>query len=152
MRKPRNVLVFFYRIRNKEIEYCVFYRRKDEFWQGLSGGVEDEEELNDTVKREVYEETGICVKNILKLDTISSIPGIYVNKNFNYKNNIFVVYEYGFGVKIDNEDIELSSEHKEYKWVSYDDAIKLLKYDSNITALFELNERLVHDESINNRS
>ena len=149
MRKPRNVLVFFYRIRNKEIEYCVFYRRKDEFWQGLSGGVEDEEELNDTVKRGVYEETGICVKNILKLDTISSIPGIYVNKNFNYKNNIFVVYEYGFGVKIDNEDIELSSEHKEYKWVSYDDAIKLLKYDSNITALFELNERLVHDESIN---
>ena len=150
--KAKKCISFLYRIRNKEIEYCVFYRRKDEFWQGLSGGVEDEEELNDTVKREVYEETGICVKNILKLDTISSIPGIYVNKNFNYKNNIFVVYEYGFGVKIDNEDIELSSEHKEYKWVSYDDAIKLLKYDSNITALFELNERLVHDESINNRS
>ena len=151
MRKPRNVLVFLYRY-NNGIEYCVFYRRKDEFWQGLSGGVEDEEELNDTVKREVYEETGICVKNILKLDTISSIPGIYVNKNFNYKNNIFVVYEYGFGVKIDNEDIELSSEHKEYKWVSFDEAIKLLKYDSNKTALYELNERLIHNEGINYRS
>ena len=151
MRKPKNVLVFLYRY-NNGIEYCLFYRSRGRFYQGLSGGVEDLEELEDTVKREVYEETGIVVKNIMKLDTISSIPGINVNKNFNYKNNIYVVYEYGFGVKIDNEDIKLSSEHKEYKWVSYDEAIKLLKYDSNKTALFELNERLIHCESINNRS
>ena len=151
MRKPKNVLVFLYRY-NNGIEYCLFYRSNGEFWQGLSGGVEDLEELEDTVKREVYEETGIVVNNMIKLDTISSIPGIYVNKDFNYENNIYVVYEYGFGVLIDNEDIRLSSEHKEYKWVSYDEAIKLLKYDSNKTALFELNERLIHCESVNNGS
>ena len=151
MRKPKNVLVFLYRY-NNGIEYCIFYRNKEKFYQGLSGGVEDSEKLEDTVKREVYEETGIVVNNMIKLDTISSIPGIYVNKDFNYENNIYVVYEYGFGVLIDNEDIRLSSEHKEYKWVSYDEAIKLLKYDSNKTALFELNERLIHCESVNNGS
>ena len=151
MRKPKNVLVFLYRY-NNGIEYCLFYRSKEMFYQGLSGGVEDSEKLEDTVKREVYEETGIVVNNMIKLDTISSIPGIYVNKDFNYENNIYVVYEYGFGVLIDNEDIKLSSEHKEYKWVSYDEAIKLLKYDSNKTALFELNERLIHCESVNNGS
>ena len=36
----------------------------------------------------------------------------------------------------------LSSEHKEYRWVKYDEAMRLLKYDSNKTALWELNERL----------
>lgn len=36
----------------------------------------------------------------------------------------------------------LSSEHKEYRWVEYDEAMRLLKYDSNKTALWELNERL----------
>lgn len=129
-----------------------FYRKKDKFWQGLSGGVEDNEELADTVKREVYEETGIKVNNVIKLDTISSIPGINVNKNFNYKNNIYVVYEYAFGININDEDIKLSDEHEEYRWVNYEEAIKLLKYDSNKTALFELNERLIHNEGINNRS
>lgn len=152
MRKPKQVLVFLYRYRNKNIEYCIFYRKKQYFYQGLSGGVEDNEELADTVKREVYEETGIKVNNIIKLDTISSIPGINVNKSFNYKNNIYVVYEYAFAVNINNEDIKLSNEHQEYRWVNYEEAINLLKYDSNKTALFELNERLVHNESINNRS
>ena len=152
MRRPKQVLVFLYRIINDKYEYCIFYRNDYHFWQGLSGGVEDDEELIDTVKREVYEETGIEVKNIIKLDTISSIPGINVNKEFNYKNNIYIVYEYAFGIKINNEEIKLSNEHQEYRWVYYDEAITLLKYDSNKTALFELNERLIHDESINNRS
>lgn len=152
MRKPKNVLVFLYRYRNKNIEYCIFYRKKQKFYQGISGGVEDNEKIVDTVIREVYEESGINENNIIKLDTISSIPGINVNKNFNYVNNIYVVYEYSFGVLINNEDIKLSDEHQEYKWVTYDEAIKLLKYDSNKTALFELNERLIHNESINNRS
>lgn len=152
MRRPKQVLVFLYRYRNKIIEYCIFYRKKQKFYQGLSGGVEDDEELVDTVKREVYEETGIKINKIIKLDTISSIPGVNVNKNFNYVNNIYVLYEYSFGALVNNEDIELSVEHQEYRWVTYDEAINLLKYDSNKTALFELNERLIHDESINNRS
>lgn len=152
MRKPKQVLVFLHRKNNDKYEYCIFYRKKDKFWQGLSGGVEDNEELADTVKREVYEETGIKVNNVIKLDTISSIPGINVNKNFNYKNNIYVVYEYAFGININDEDIKLSDEHEEYRWVNYEEAIKLLKYDSNKTALFELNERLIHNEGINNRS
>lgn len=141
MRKPKNVLVFLYRY-NSDLEYCLFYRKKEKFWQGISGGVEDLETLEDTVKREVYEETGIKVNRIIKLDTISSIPGINVNKMFNYVNNIYVVYEYAFGVLIFDEEIQLSEEHEKYKWVSYDEAIKLLKYDSNKTALFELNERM----------
>ena len=149
MRNPKQVLIFLYRI-NKEIEYCIFYRKKEKFYQGLSGGVEDNEELIDTVKREVYEETKIKVNNILKLDTISSIPGINVNKEFNYKNNIYIVYEYAFGIKINNEKIKLSDEHEKYIWVNFNEAINLLKYDSNKTALFELNERLIHNEVINN--
>lgn len=141
MRKPKNVLVFLYRY-NSDLEYCLFYRKKEKFWQGISGGVEDLETLEDTVKREVYEETGIKVNRIIKLDTISSIPGININKMFNYVNNIYVVYEYAFGVLIFDEEIQLSEEHEKYKWVSYDEAIELLKYDSNKTALFELNERM----------
>lgn len=33
-------------------------------------------------------------------------------------------------------------EKREFKWCTYDEAIKLLEWDSNKTALWELNERL----------
>ena len=58
----------------------------------------------------------------------------------------YVIPEYAFAVEIRNDDnIQLSNEHKEYKWVEYDEAIKKLKYDSNKTALWELNERIKND-------
>ena len=133
---------------------CVLFAGNaiEDYYYSIGGAVHMGETAEEAVKREVYEETGIKVNNVIKLDTISSIPGINVNKNFNYKNNIYVVYEYAFGININDEDIKLSDEHEEYRWVNYEEAIKLLKYDSNKTALFELNERLIHNEGINNRS
>ena len=65
MRKPKQVLVFLYKINEENLyEYCIFFRKKLQFWQGLSGGVEDDESLIETVKREVYEETGVRVNDI----------------------------------------------------------------------------------------
>ena len=55
---------------------------------------------------------------------------------------MFFVYEYSFAVNLKDCEINLSSEHKEYKWVSYDEAKELLKYDSNKNALWELNEKI----------
>mgnify|MGYP003311483129 CR=1 FL=1 len=40
------------------------------------------------------------------------------------------------------EDILLSHEHTEYLWLSYEDAISKLKWDSNKIALYELNCRI----------
>ena len=41
-----------------------------------------------------------------------------------------------------NEIIKISEEHDEFKWVSYSEAKKLLKYDSNKSALWELDEKI----------
>jgi broad specificity phosphatase PhoE len=38
--------------------------------------------------------------------------------------------------------ITLSREHTDYRWVAYAEAARLLRWDSNRTALWELNERL----------
>ena len=50
--------------------------------------------------------------------------------------------EYAIEIKDEDGNIQLSNEHKEYKWVEYEEALKKLKYDSNKTALWELNEKL----------
>lgn len=149
MRKPKQVLVFLYRKNEDEnYEYCIFYRDKLKFWQGISGGVEDNESLIETVKREVFEETGIIVDDIYQLSSISSLPVVDVMGEFFWGNDVYVVPEYSFGVSLENYDIHLSSEHKEYKWCLFEEAYEKLKFDSNKTALWELNQRLLSNDIV----
>lgn len=144
MRKPKQVLVFLYRKNiNNEYEYCIFYRKKNNFWQAISGGVEDDETLFETVKREVYEETGIKVNNIIKLSSISSIPVINITGEFTWGKDTYVVTEYSFGVPIEDSEIKLSNEHKKFEWLTYEEAQQRLTFDSNKTALWELNQKLL---------
>jgi dATP pyrophosphohydrolase len=53
------------------------------------------------------------------------------------------VPEYSFGVDVGACDLQLSDEHKEFQWLSYAEALTRLTYDSNKTALWELNQRLL---------
>ena len=146
MRHPKQVLVFLYRKNmNDEYEYCIFHRSDHDMWQALSVGVEDDEILDETVKREINEETGLVVDNVYQLSSISSIPVVNITGKFTWCDDVYVVTEYTFGVNVDNVDIKLSNEHKSYEWLSYSDARSKLKYDSNKTALWELNERLIRN-------
>lgn len=140
MRRPKQVLVFLYKKVNNDYLYCIFLR-KSNVWQGISGGVEDNESLIDTVKREVLDETGNVISNIIELSSITSIPVVDIVGDFKFGDDVYVIPEYSFGAECSG-DIVLSSEHKDYKWMLYDEAINCLEYDSNKTALWELNERL----------
>ena len=41
-----------------------------------------------------------------------------------------------------NVEITISHEHTEYQWLEFGSATKILKYDNNRNALWELDERL----------
>lgn len=101
------------------------------------------ESLAESALREVQEETGINLldNKLMHLDTCRSVPKKYFKDNDKW-NGLYVVPEYTFAVKLLNEEIRLSDEHSEFKWVAYDEAIKLLNFDSNKTALWELKMRL----------
>ena len=147
MRKPKQVLIFLYRKNKKdEYEYCVFYRKKKQIWQAISGGVEDDETLIETVKREVFEETNIETNNIFQLSSVCSIPVINITGKFTWGNDVYVVTEYSFGVFTKNSSIKLSSEHNYYEWLPFDEACRKLEFDSNKTALWELNQRLLNSD------
>ena len=53
-----------------------------------------------------------------------------------------VIPEYSFAVMMDSIILKLSHEHTEYEWVDYETAIKRLRYDSNKTALWELDNKI----------
>jgi len=65
--------------------------------------------------------------------------------NYKWKENIFVLPEYSFGVEVFSKDLKKGKEHSAYKWLSYKKAEKLLRYYSNKSALWEQNHRLIND-------
>jgi dihydroneopterin triphosphate diphosphatase len=143
-RAPFQVLIYPYRNRGDgQIEYALMRRSDEGYWQGIAGGGEGEETPLDAAKRETYEESGILpTSEFLQLDTIEPVPVIEFSESYIWGNSIYVIPQYCFGVTCQNIQIVISREHNEYKWLSYEEAYKLIRYDGNKTALWELDKRL----------
>jgi len=142
MRKPIQVLIFpFYKEKNCYL-YAIFKRRDLKFWQGISGGVENKETTLEAAKRELREETKIVnYSKFIKLNSMTTIPAVNFGKH-RWGKNIYVVPEFSFGVELISKNIKIGKEHSDYRWLLFEEASRLLKYDSNKTALWELNRRL----------
>lgn len=146
MRAPYQILVFPYiKTPKGNIKYCIFKRKDLKVWQGIAGGGEEGEIPMETAKRETFEEAIITTKNkFTKLSSISSIP-VEAISGFIWGKDTLVIPEYSFGVEVHDRNIHLKNEHTTYKWVNYAEAIDKLEWDSNRTALWELNYRLIND-------
>ena len=143
-RAPFQILVLPYKIGPKNvIRYAIFARSDSKnCWQGIAGGGEGKETLLSAAKREAHEEAGInTASKYIKLDSLTTLPVVNVC-GFKWGARVLVIPEYSFGVEIKDQPIKLSREHSGFKWVSYDEAMKKLKWDSNRNALWELNYRL----------
>lgn len=142
MRMPYQILVLPF-IKEKGKYYYALFRRKDmNAWQGIAGGGEEGEKPIETAKREAYEETGISPKSkMVQLSSTACIPAVNIS-GFLWGENVLVIPEFSFGVELTSKTIKLSREHSIYKWFTYDEAMKKLKWDSNKTALWELNYRI----------
>lgn len=142
MRAKYQILAIPFRKKDEALEYAILKREDLGVWQGVAGGGEEGESVLESAAREIFEEIGIMLakEKIVQLDTKSSIPVYHFKENWG--ENMYVINEYAFGADVQNNEIRLSDEHTEYKWCSYEMAMELLNWDSNKTALWELNERL----------
>lgn len=143
MRAPFQILAIPYRIINGQLQYCVFHRADFDQWQFIAGGGENNETPLDAAKREALEEGGVQSDKWVELESLSYLPVIIISEKHRqyWSKDTYVIPEYTFGFEC-NEEIKLSYEHTECVWVTYDEAAKKLKWDSNRTALYELNCRL----------
>ena len=143
-RLPFNVLVYPYRrAGDDEFEYALLKRSDAGFWQGVTGGGEEDETALETARREAYEETGISPDApFLQLDTVEPVPVTFFGCSHEWGEEVYVIPQVCFGVLADTGEIVLSPEHTEYRWLRYEQADLMLKWDGNKTALWELNQRL----------
>ena len=142
-RAPFQVLVFPYlRTRGAEYQYCLFLRRDAAYWQGIAGGGELGETPIQAARREAREEAGIAADGcFIRLDSRSTIPVPHV-RGFLWGETTLVIPEYCFGVEVPTKRMSLSEEHIESRWTTYEEALSLLKWDSNRNGLWELNHRV----------
>jgi len=139
MREPYQILSIPYRIVDGTPLFCIFRRRDSDYWQFIAGGGENGETPIEAAIRETREEIGVELKNIKQLTCIAYVPAevIAESKRQHWDKNTYVIPEYSFAFECDSEPL-LSNEHSEYKWLTYDEARKLLKWDSNKVAMYEI--------------
>ncbi|HWA63398.1 MAG TPA: NUDIX pyrophosphatase [Caulobacteraceae bacterium] len=145
-RAPLNVLVFPFRRGAERVEYALFRRSDDrDFWQGVAGGAEDDETPLAAAVRELREETGLGApsERWIALETRGSVPAKVFRDWPLWGPETYVVHKHAFGVDLsDAGAVVLSAEHTEVRWLDFEAASTLTRYDSDRTALWELNERL----------
>ncbi len=146
-RLPKQIHVYLYRIKSNGVyEFAIFQRAdNDLWWQGISGGVEEGETIEAGARREVFEEAGISDSlPMYKLDTEAYLPTcIFSSKTQQlWGKDVIVIPMYFFAIPYDGE-IKLSEEHKQFRWLPYDEAEKLVYFHDQKTALWELYERLL---------
>jgi len=142
MRAPCQVLIFPF-IREEGKYYYAIFKRKDlNIWQGIAGGGERNETLIETMRREAYEEASIDRKSpYIRLASVTTIPAVNIC-GLKWGKEIIMIPEFAFGIEVLSRKIEISNEHIQYLWLNCEDAIDKLKYDSNKSALWELDYRL----------
>ena len=143
MREPYQILSIPYRIVDGTPLFCILRRADSSYWQFIAGGGENGETLIEAAKRETFEEIGVDPINIKQLTCIAYVPAEVIDESRrqHWDKNTVVIPEYSFAFECDSE-LTLSNEHTEYKWLTYNETRKLLKWDSNKVAMYEINCKL----------
>ena len=103
-------------------------------WDFVKGNIEEGEKEKETVKRELFEETGI--------DSLQIHQGFNEKVEYNYyKKNIKVhkIVSY-YLAETDQKEIKLSFEHLDSKWSDYEDLMKLITFENSREILKKGNE------------
>jgi 8-oxo-dGTP pyrophosphatase MutT (NUDIX family) len=143
-RQPVQVLVYPFRLTGWEWEYLLLQRLPERggFWQGVTGGVESKERLEDTARRELIEETGlypIVLQNINHSYTFPVERG-----DVHLYPEAMKLEEHVFYAQVDGESQPILDprEHNEFRWCGYKEALGLLHWPENKNALTAVENHL----------
>lgn len=150
MRRPFSVQVFLAVHGESGLSFLLLQRNAQlelalpDFWQGVSGALEDNESYEQAAIREVAEETRIFLPGVSQTGFEHSFP-IRPEWRASYGPEPAEVTERVlYAVLTDAIDPVLSNEHKAYRWCSYEEAVSLLSFGRNAQCLQSVQQELAN--------
>lgn len=132
----RCIMVFLYKWENGELHYLLLKRNSNlgGYWQPVTGFIEEPETNREAALRELREETGIVdyervtdPKHFFLIDMYGTLCSVSV-----------------LAVEVsDPPTIQISYEHTEHQWLSYQDARDTLYWENNVETLDKLHKLLM---------
>lgn len=124
------------------IEFLLLKRADNEIypglWQMVTGKIKENEKAHQTAIREIKEETGL---NPFQLWVAPTVNSFYEPKGE------YICLLPVFAARVENDQIKLSSEHTDYKWVNKTTAQKLLAWEGQRKAV-----QIIEDYFLNEKS
>ncbi|MDX7999457.1 dihydroneopterin triphosphate diphosphatase [Xenorhabdus sp. Reich] len=138
-KRPESVLVMIYAVNSKRV--LMLQRRDDlEFWQSVTGSLEEGEKPSEAALREVQEEIGIDIvnENLELIDCQRCLYyEIFSHLRHRYAPGITRNKEHWFSLALPEEREILLTEHLAYQWLAVEEAARLTKSWSNQQAIEE---------------
>lgn len=103
------------------------------YWNFPKGHVEEGENIYETIKREVKEETG--------LEDINIVKGFkeFENYFFKFKGETIFKMVIFLLAETKTKEVKISLEHADYKWAEFEEALKILKFKKSKELLEKAN-------------
>ena len=132
----RVIDAYVFNRKSKEIRFLLLKRAKtkiyEHLWQGVAGKIEAGEAAWEAAIRELKEETGFEPVRIFVADHVSK----FYEAHGDWVNMVPV-----FGIEVEDEEVILSDEHCEFKWVDFNTAHQTLIWSGQkdgIAAVFNM--------------
>lgn len=109
----------------------------EHLWQGVAGKIEKGETAVETAVRELEEETGFTPTRMFVADHVSKFY-----ESHHDRINLVPV----FGIEVKDSGVTLSKEHSEFKWVSYDIAVKTLVWKGQKEGISAVHDMLISND------
>lgn len=138
-KRPESILVVIYASNTGRV--LMLQRRDDtEFWQSVTGSLEDGESPAQTAQREVKEEVGIDIaaENFLLQDCNRCVEfELFAHLRARYAPGVSWNKEHWFCLAVPEERVIPLTEHLAYRWLDKTAAAALTKSPSNQQAIEE---------------
>ena len=129
MPQEKSAGAIIFRLEDEQPKYLLLHypsstQTKKEYWDLPKGHVEAGETEEETVRREVQEETGLADINVYDGFRETIHYWFRFEKKTISKTVIFYL------AQTSQQEVEISSEHIGYQWLSYEEALQELTYEN----------------------
>ena len=137
----RVVDCYVYRQTDDGLKFLLMKRNLNKIyehlWQGVAGKIEDGETAPEAAIRELKEETGLDPVNMFVADHVRRFYEVQGDRG-----NLVPV----FGVEVDSDEVMLSEEHVDFKWLNILEALNTLVWNGQKKGIQTVHDMVISDD------